>query len=67
MAKPMPMEDEEDALSMVMGAMPTEDEEASEELVETTEEPAEEPSAAGAILDDINAKIEQLRGLVASV
>jgi hypothetical protein len=66
MAKPMPMEDEEDALSMVMGAMPTEDEEAGEELAEAAEEPAEEPSAAGALLDEITSKIEQLRGLVAS-
>lgn len=65
MAKPNPMQDEEDALSMVMGA--PEEEEASEELVETTEEPAEEPSAASAVLDEIAAKLEQLRGLVASV
>ncbi len=67
MAKPNPLQDEEDALSMVM-SVPSEDD-AGEELVEATEEePAEEkPSEASALLDDITAKIEQLRGLVASV
>lgn len=67
MAKPMPMDDEEDALSMVMGAASDgeEGEEVSEELAETPE--AESEGGADQLLNEISAKLEQLRGLVSSV
>jgi len=65
MAKPM--DDEEDALSMVMGSAPSEED---GEGVESAEEEAAEPQEKadpGRVLDEIQGKLEELRGLVASV
>lgn len=66
--KPMLGDDEEDALSMVMGGAPSEEDEESP-AIEASEESAEEPekSDSGRILDEVQAKLEELRGLVASV
>jgi hypothetical protein len=65
-AKPMLDDDEEDALSMVMSAP---SEEAGEGIESSEEEAAEKPAKAdsGRILDEVIAKLGELRGLVASV
>lgn len=66
MAKPMMGDDEEDALSLVMGAPSEED---GEGLEPAEEEAAEKPEKGdpSRILDEVQAKLDELRGLVASV
>lgn len=68
MAKPMMGDDEDDALSMVMGGAP-ESEEDGEGIEPAEEEAAEKPEKGDSerILDEVQAKLEELRGLVASV
>jgi hypothetical protein len=65
MAKPMLDDDEDDALSMVMGDPAADGETAETSLEDPTEKPAKADS--GRILDEVMAKLEELRGLVASV
>lgn len=69
MAKPMLGDDEEDALSMVMGGAPEPDGDEGAEMEAPAEggEEETEQSDSGRILDEVQAKLEELRGLVASV
>ena len=74
MGKPFDEEEDEDgdALSVIMGGTPSggedeEDEPATVDALEPPEEEGAQESDASQVLDEVMAKLEELRGLVTSL